>query len=95
MLSGLLAPSFSSFWYYYNRGIKGFRQLFIGLTTVLSWLTLFAGVVVFSRYFSRWEWRNLFMMSYLINMLGCVLKVLYVAETYEAIHMDVHVFYCI
>ena len=25
VLSGFLAPSFSTFWYYYNRGIKGFR----------------------------------------------------------------------
>lgn len=27
-------------------------------------------------------------------MVGCILKVLYVAETYEAIGMDVHVYYC-
>ena len=25
IISGILAPSFSTFWYYYNRGIKAFR----------------------------------------------------------------------
>ena len=25
IISGILAPSFSTFWYYYNRGIKSFR----------------------------------------------------------------------
>ena len=24
VLSGLLAPSFATFWYYFNRGVRGF-----------------------------------------------------------------------
>ena len=68
LIGGLLVPSFGSFGYYFMLDVVKVSKFTYAMLTVLGFLCLLIGSVLYKRYLQDREYRNLIMMDALISL---------------------------
>lgn len=58
-LCGMLVPSFQDVGYYFQLNVLQFSKLTYSLLTLLGFVSLMIGTLIYNRYLQNWEFRTL------------------------------------
>jgi len=78
VIGGFLVPSFGSFGYYFMLDVVKISKFTYSMLTVLGFMCLFIGTMIYRKYFTEKEYRNLIMMDALISILLAPLSFIFV-----------------
>ena len=95
IIRGLLNPSFSSFWYYYVTKIKEFSQFFIGMMSMLGYVALLTGSILYQVVFAKREFRTVMILENMLSTFGGLLGVVFILDLHKKIGLSDEVYYAI
>lgn len=78
IIGGFLVPNFGSFGYYFMLDVVKISKFTYSMLTVLGFVCLFCGTLIYKRYFMEKEYRNLIMMDALISIMLAPLSFMFV-----------------
>jgi hypothetical protein len=71
---GLLVPSFGDVNYYFSINVLHFSKFSISMLTLLSYISLMGGTLLYNKYFKDFEIRSLLQMSQLCSVMGALIN---------------------
>ena len=78
IIGGFLVPNFGSFGYYFMLDVVKISKFTYSMLTVLGFVCLFCGTLIYKKYFMEKEYRNLIMMDALISIMLAPLSFMFV-----------------
>jgi hypothetical protein len=78
LFTGFTCPSFNSMYYYFNINIVKFDKSTISLLTVVAFVSLLCGTMIYNRYFKEKEIRTLVKYSIMVSYFGGVFGLMFV-----------------
>jgi len=71
LMIGVLVPSFGDVQYYFTLNVLHFSKFTFSLLNLLSFLSLFAGILLYNKFFKNFEIRTMLQMSIVFGLIGC------------------------
>ena len=83
-LSGLMAPSFGEFSFYYSSDARGITKMQFGFLETAGGVSMLAGVTIYGMFLMKYEFRSLMLMNCCFAMIGTVLSFAWLLRATEA-----------
>jgi hypothetical protein len=76
-ITGAIVPSFSDIGYYFSLNIVQFSKFTLSMLTVLGFVTLLLGTMIYNKYFKEFEVRTLLEYNICIGWVGCLIGIIF------------------
>lgn len=78
LLGGLLVPSFGDINYYFILNVVNFSKFTVSMMSIIGYLSLLGGVIMYNRYFKQVEIRKLLKWSIGIGICGQLMNLVFI-----------------
>lgn len=87
-ITGAIVPSFSDIGYYFSLNVVQFSKFTLSMLTVLGFVTLLLGTMVYNKYFKEFEVRTLLEYNIAIGWIGCLIGVCFALRLNKAMGIN-------
>jgi hypothetical protein len=78
VMSAAVVPSYGEIQYFFNLNVVKFSKFTVSMLTIVSYVAILVGVIIFGRYFKQREMRQLLTWSLLIQAMGTFATLIFV-----------------